>query len=258
MNYYIVDAFTEKTFGGNPAGVCILDRPLDENTMQKIASENNLSETAFALKTKDGYDLKWFTPKSEIDLCGHATLATAFVISNFIDTNINKMYFSTVSGVLEVIRKDDLYTMNFPSWMPKKIKVTEEIIDALGETPTDAYLSRDLILIYDNEDIINKINPDFAKLELLSQGLGVIITSVCKSEDFVSRCFFPKLGVNEDPVTGSAHSSLIPFWYTKLNKTNMIAKQLSRREGILNCEFANDRVNISGKAALYLKGKIYF
>ncbi|WP_122640761.1 PhzF family phenazine biosynthesis protein [Romboutsia sp. Marseille-P6047] len=260
MKYYIVDAFTEKTFGGNPAGVCILDNSIEHSIMQKIASENNLSETAFVTKNKnceDCYDLKWFTPKAEIDLCGHATLASAFVIFNYIDKNIDKIKFSTLSGVLEVTKDKESYTMNFPNRMPKKVNISNDIIEAIGKAPLEAYLSRDLILIYNKEDDIKSLNPDFSKLELLTDGIGIVVTSIGKNEDFISRCFFPKLEVNEDLVTGSSHSSLIPLWSAKLKKNKMITKQLSDREGILVCEVDGDRVKISGKARLYLKGEIY-
>ncbi|MDD3393302.1 MAG: PhzF family phenazine biosynthesis isomerase [Anaerotignum sp.] len=258
MKYFVVDAFAENVFGGNPAGVCVLEEPLSSETMQSIASENNLSETAFVYKKELGkYDLKWFTPKAEIDLCGHATLGTAFVIANFIDTEVAEMAFSTLSGTLTVTRRGDLLEMDFPSRMPEEIEVTEEMEKAIGAKPLAAYLSRDLILLLEDEKSVKELDPDLEQVMALTDGLGVVVTAKGTEYDFVSRCFFPKLGVNEDPVTGSAHSSLIPFWAQKLGKEDMAAKQVSKRGGILQCKNAGERVRISGVAVLYLKGEIF-
>lgn len=257
MEYYVVDAFAEKVFEGNPAGVCVLDRWPDGETMQKIAMENNLSETAFIVKEGDGYGLKWFTPKAEIDLCGHATLAAAYVISNFVDKGAREMRFSTLSGVLKVTRRDDLYEMDFPSRVPERKGLTLEIADALGVTPAETHLSRDLFLVLESEEQVRNIAPDFSKLKDLSDGLGCIVSARGQSFDFVSRAFFPKLGVNEDPVCGSAHCNLIPFWSQRLGKSVMVARQLSQRGGTLYCELNGDRVKIAGKAVLYLKGKLF-
>lgn len=259
MKYYVVDAFTEKQFNGNPAGICIVDNFPDIDTMQKIARENNLSETAFVVKKEKAYeyDLKWFTPKAEIDLCGHATLATAYVISNYIDIGIEKMLFYTLSGILEVVRKDDLYEMNFPSREPQKIQLDEAVSEAIGITPKEIYLSRDLLIVLESEKDVKNLSPDFSKLIKLTHGLGVIVTARGAQVDFVSRCFYPKLGVNEDPVTGSAHSNLIPFWSKKLNKRKMVAHQISSRGGTLYCEWLDDKVKICGKAVLYMIGDIF-
>ncbi|NCC15007.1 MAG: PhzF family phenazine biosynthesis isomerase [Clostridia bacterium] len=258
MKYFVVDAFAENVFGGNPAGICVLEEPLSSETMQSIASENNLSETAFVYKKELGkYDLKWFTPKAEIDLCGHATLGTAFVIANFIDTEVAEMAFSTLSGTLTVTRRGDLLEMDFPSRMPEEIEVTEEMEKAIGAKPLAAYLSRDLILLLEDEKSVKELDPDLEQVMALTDGLGVVVTAKGTEYDFVSRCFFPKLGVNEDPVTGSAHSSLIPFWAQKLGKEDMAAKQVSKRGGILQCKNAGERVRISGVAVLYLKGEIF-
>lgn len=258
MKYYIVDAFADEVFKGNPAGVCVLNEWLDKDLMQKIASENNLSETAFVVKKENEYEyeLRWFTPKAEIDLCGHATLGTAYVISNYIDIGIEKMIFDTASGKLEVKRKGDLLEMDFPAREPERIQLSEEIYDIIGVKPIEVYLSRDVFVVLETEEQVKNLCPDFSKMIMLEAGLGVIVTAKSNDVDFVSRCFYPKLGVNEDPVTGSAHSNLIPFWSKRLNKNIMVAKQLSKRGGTLYCEFAGDRVKISGKATLYMKGNI--
>ena len=258
MKYYVVDAFAEKVFEGNPAGVCVLEEWIDREVMQKIAAENNLSETAFVVKRdKEGeYDLKWFTPKAEIDLCGHATLGTAYIVSNYVDEGIEKMKFETLSGILEVNRKGELYEMDFPSRMPEDINPIEDIEGVMGAKPIEMSLSRDLFLVFETEDEVRNLEPDFSKMLQMEKGLGVIATAKGKDVDFVSRCFFPKLGVNEDPVTGSAHSSLIPYWSRKLNKRELVARQLSKRGGMLYCTEEGDRVKISGKAVLYLIGDI--
>lgn len=257
MKYYIVDAFADKVFRGNPAGVCILEAPLSELMMQSIAAENNLSETAFVLKKSLGhYDLKWFTPKSEIDLCGHATLATAYVVSNFVDVGLEVMEFSTLSGILKVNRVGDEFVMNFPAIMPKLIEVPSGLESALGVVPLRTWLDRDLVVLVDDESIVRDLKPNFQKLCKLEDGLGVIVTAKGKGFDFVSRCFYPKLGVDEDPVTGSAHSFLAPLWKSMSGKDRLVGGQLSDRGGVVACEIVGDRVNLSGKAVLYLQGEI--
>jgi PhzF family phenazine biosynthesis protein len=223
MKYYVVDTFANEVFEGNPAGICVLDEWLSNDVMQKIATENNLSETAFVVKkeNRSEYELRWFTPKAEIDLCGHATLGTAYVVSNYIDVGIDKMIFYTASGILEVKHKGDLYEMNFPTREPEKIQLSEIISDIIGVKPIEVYLSRDLFVVLETEEQVKNLIPDFSKMIELNDGLGVIVTAKSNNVDFVSRCFYPKLGVNEDPVTGSAHSNLIPFWSRKLNKNRM-------------------------------------
>ena len=255
MKYYVVDAFTSEVFKGNPAGVCILDKEISTEIMQKIASENNLSETAFAYKRGDVYKLKWFTPKFEIDLCGHATLATAFIICTYIETNIEHIKFETRSGLLEVNKRENQYEMLFPLRIPKKIEVTSEIIEALGLRPYQIYSDRDLYVVMKNEQEVKSFVPNYDKLRLLNKWLGIVITAEGTDCDFVSRFFCPELNL-EDPVTGSSHSSLIPIWNNKLNKSNLKAKQLSERGGVLYCEKGNEYVKISGSAVLYLKGEI--
>lgn len=257
MKYFIVDAFTDKVFGGNPAAVCIIDEWLSDEIMQSIATENNLSETAFAVKTLDRYHIRWFTPGGEIDLCGHATLATAYVISNFYERDLQKIIFDSMSGELIVTKKGDLFELDFPRIMPQEFSLSDEMVEALGVTPLEVYLARDIMFVLDSEETVLKVAPNFAKLKELADGVGVIITATGKDVDFVSRAFYPKLNVNEDPVTGSAHSNLIPYWSKKLGKKEMVAKQLSKRGGILYCIDAEERVYISGYGSIYAQGEIF-
>ncbi|MCY8504879.1 PhzF family phenazine biosynthesis protein [Bacillus atrophaeus] len=251
MKYYVVDAFAENLFEGNPAGVCIMKEWIPDELMQQIAAENNLSETAFAVKEGENYRLRWFTPADEIDLCGHATLATAYVIANFYESNVEEIKFQTISGELVVVKKGELYEMDFPSRMPKEISLTEEMVEALGVKPVEVHLGRDLIFVLEKEDDVLNASPDFSKLKELPDGLGVLITARSEKYDFVSRAFFPKLNVNEDPVCGSAHCNFIPYWAKNLSKNEMVARQLSKRGGKLYCKFEGDRVKISGSAVLY-------
>lgn len=256
MKYYVVDAFAEKVFEGNPAGVCVMNEWISDDIMQKIAIENNLSETAFAVKDAENYKLRWFTPGGEINLCGHATLATAFVIMNYVEKQLKTIQFDTMSGVLKVNRKDDLYELDFPTVPSKEIPLTEQMIDALETTPIEAYLNRDLLFVLESEEAVKNLSPDFSKLEQLPEGLGVIVTAKGNDYDIVSRAFFPKLKVNEDPVCGSAHCGLVPFWAEKLKKREMVARQLSNRGGTLFCKHEDTRVKMAGKATLYLIGDI--
>ncbi len=258
MKYYVIDAFTDKLFKGNPAGVCLLDKEISDNLMQKIAFENNLAETAFLLKKEDTYCLRWFTPEVEIDLCGHATLATAFVVMNYVDTSIGDIDFETKSGTLSVTRNDDIYTMNFPSRMPVPTEKDALLEKALGCKVLETHLSRDLLVLVEDEQTVANLNVDFDLLSEINRNVAfaIIVTAKGDSCDFVSRFFAPNAGINEDPVTGSSHSTLVPFWSRRLKKTNMVAKQLSLRGGTLICEDLCDRVNISGKATCYLVGDI--
>ena len=258
MKYYIVDAFTEELFKGNPAGVCLLSTEISDELMQKIAFENNLAETAFLINRSNNYYLRWFTPEVEIDLCGHATLAAAFVVMNYVDKSLNEISFETKSGRLYVTRNEDIYTMNFPSRMPVPTTVAPALEKALGCKILETYSSRDLLVIVENENIVKGLNVNIALLGEVSKEISfaVIVSAKGDSCDFVSRFFAPNAGINEDPVTGSAHSTLIPFWAKRLNKSKMVAKQLSPRGGVLICEDLNERVNISGKAVCYLVGEI--
>jgi len=258
MRYYIVDAFADSLFKGNPAGVCLLEGEWpQDNLMQSIAAENNLSETAFIVNRGDHHGLRWFTPKNEVDLCGHATVASAFVISNFVDKNVDELRFDTKSGILTVTKEGELFVLNFPARAPRQIDVTPQMKSAIGAHVCEAHLStRDLMLLCESEAQIRSLTPNF---ELVSQlaGHAVIVTAKGDSVDFVSRFFVPNYGIPEDPVTGSAHTVLIPFWAERLGKQKMTAMQLSERGGTLFCENRGDRVKIAGKAVLYLAGGIF-
>ncbi len=253
---YQVDAFTNKMFKGNPAAVCFLESWISDDIMQKIAAENNLAETAFLVGDRNKYDLRWFTPKIEVDLCGHATLASAFVIFTFLYKNLNEVQFKTASGKLIITRSNNLLSMDFPSRKPVSINIPELLSKALGITPVEVLKSRDLLAIYKTEDEIRKIKPDFDKLKEIKETNAVIISAPGDFSDFVSRFFAPKMGVPEDPVTGSAHCTLIPFWSKRLKKTELHALQLSNRGGELFCEDLGERVRISGNAVLYTRGEI--
>lgn len=260
MKYFVVDAFAETSFSGNPAGICLIEEqwPAD-SLLQSIAFENNLSETAYVSKTETPYEykLRWFTPTTEIDLCGHATLATSYVVSHFVDCEAQTMKFHTRSGELIVNRKGELYEMNFPSRKPTPVVITPEMQEAIGQKVYEAGVSRDLLLLVENQEQVKSIIPDTQLLNKVPD-YALIVTAKSDEEgvDFVSRFFAPKYGVLEDPVCGSAHATLIPFWAEKLKKTKMIAKQLSKRGGTIYCEDLVERVSISGKANLFLQGEI--
>lgn len=257
MKYFIVDAFTDSHFSGNPAGVCLLEKPIADEIMQNIAAENNLAETAFLLKQGNEYNLRWFTPEQEFDLCGHATLASAYVLFQFVDKNAEHLVFSTQSGILEVTRNGTLLEMDFPSRPPKQIPVIDLMENALGIPVLEAHLSRDMILVLETEEDVRKAVPDLNIVSKIPGCINLIITAQGKEADFVSRYFTPGISIPEDPVTGSAHSSLIPFWAKRLGKEKLVAHQLSKRGGILYCKDMEDRVKISGNAILYLAGEIY-
>ncbi|MEA4849207.1 MAG: PhzF family phenazine biosynthesis protein [Clostridiaceae bacterium] len=250
MRQYVVDAFTDKVFGGNPAAVCVMDEWLPDNTLMQITKENNLSETAFAVKEGTDYKLRWFTPGGEIDLCGHATLATAYVITRFIESETTEVRFKTLSGLLTVIKKGELFEMDFPSYELKKVEVTEAMVEAMGIRPLEAYMGRDLLCILESEDQVRSLNPNQEKVNLLD-GLLLQVTARGKEYDCVSRSFAPKCNVPEDPVCGSGHCHIIPFWAKILGKNSLVAYQASQRGGILYCEYRGDRVKLSGKAVLY-------
>ncbi len=252
---YQVDAFTDKLFGGNPAAVCPLEKWLDTELLQKIAAENNLSETAFFVKGGKDFELRWFTPKIEVDLCGHATLASAHVIFNHLSYDEKQITFASASGELRVTTANGLITLDFPSTPPSPAEIVPELTQGLGLKPKEVHKSRDYLALFKSEDDILSIEPDFNILGKLDS-LGVIITAEGKNSDFVSRFFAPAAGINEDPVTGSAHTTLIPFWTERLNKNTLHAFQLSERKGELFCELSGDRVKISGYAVTFLKGEI--
>lgn len=256
--FYQVDAFSRKIFGGNPAAVCLLESWLDDNTLQSIAAENNLSETAFLVpKSKGRYNLRWFTPAIEIDLCGHATLASAFVIFSLINKSLPSVDFETASGLLSVARSGELLSMDFPARKPEPAEKSPIICQALGAEPLEVLKSRDLLVVFKDEATVRDMNPDFDKLKQIRDAFAVIVAARGEKSDFVSRFFAPNAGIPEDPVTGSAHCTLIPYWADRLKKNQLHAFQLSKRGGELFCENKGDRVGISGTAVLYAKGELY-
>lgn len=257
LTIYQIDAFTKEVFKGNPAAVVPLESWLDAELMQKIALENNLAETAFFVKNEDVYEIRWFTPTFEIDLCGHATLASAFVIFEILKAENEIVKFhSHKSGALSVEKKDDLLILDFPSRPVSETEIPDGLIEAIGKPPVEVFKARDYFLVYENEREVAEINPDFTLL-LKIDAHGFIVTAKGENSDFVSRFFAPEVGVFEDPVTGSAHCNLIPFWAERLGKTELFAKQISARGGELFCALEGDRVKIGGNAVLYLKGEIY-
>ena len=250
MKQYIVDAFTDKPFAGNPAAVCVMDKWPAEASMMKLAMENNLSETAFIVKEPEGYHLRWFTPGSEIELCGHATLASAFVILNFVEPESSSVSFNTMSGILTVTRKGDLYEMDFPTYELKEIPVTDDMEKAFGVRPVKAVLGLDLVCIFDNEEQVRNMQPDQGMLMKI-EGRLQNATAAGSDADCVSRSFCPKVAIPEDPVCGSAHCQIADYWSQVLGKKEILAYQASRRGGYLYCELKeNGRIAISGKAAL--------
>lgn len=250
MKQYVVDAFSEKVFGGNPAAICVMDAWLPEDTMMSITIENNLSETAFTVKEGDKYKLRWFTPGGEIDLCGHATLACAYVVMNYVETDLETVTFSTMSGDLIVNKNGDLYELDFPAYDLKPVEITDAMVDAMGARPTEAYMGRDLLCLFDDEKTVRELKPDMDKLKTID-GLLLHVTAAGKDVDCVSRSFAPKLNIIEDPVCGSGHCHIAPYWLDKLHKDSIVAYQASRRGGTLYCTMDGDRVKLSGKAALY-------
>jgi len=257
LRIYQVDAFTDKVFSGNPAAVCPLNEWLPDSVMQNIALENNLSETAFYVKQGNEYMIRWFTPAVEVDLCGHATLATAHVLFNHEHHAGNEIIFhSPRSGELKVFRNNHLLTLDFPTDTLNKIHWSGEMNAGFNFIPTEGFKGKtDYLLVFESEDQIKNIQPNY---EVISRWKvrGVIVTAKGKQVDFVSRFFAPQCGVNEDPVTGSAHTTLTPYWAEKLRKTEMTAIQLSDRKGYLTCKYMGDRVHISGQARTYLTGEI--
>lgn len=254
---YQVDAFTLGPFSGNPAAVCPLDAWLPDDILQNIAAENNLSETAFVVAREEGYDLRWFTPAVEVDLCGHATLASGFVVLNHLRPDLDSVSFDTMSGHLLVTRAGERLSMDFPARAPTPVSVSEALSEALGEVPSEVHLSRDILALYDDEASVRRLSPNYAKLAALDEGLGVIVTAKGNTVDFVSRVFAPKAGIDEDPVTGSAHCTLVPFWADRLGQSQLVAHQVSMRGGELHCELRGDRVVMSGQCSLFLTGSIH-
>ncbi len=255
LDVFYVDAFADEIFSGNPAAVIFTDLN-DEILMQKIAAENNLSETAFINIKGNTNFIRWFSPTTEVNLCGHATLASAFIYFNYLDTSKSEISFQSASGILKVTKKLDIYELDFPKDNFNQIDEIDIVFNLTGTRPIETYIGDiNMLAVYENEEDIKLMKPDFQNLINLD-GQGLIVTSVSNDFDFVSRYFCPKYGINEDPVTGSAHTTLIPYWSMKLNKTNLHAKQVSLRGGELFCKNLDKRVLIGGKAELYMKGKI--
>lgn len=255
ITFFQIDAFTSRMFGGNPAGVCVLDSWLPEHMLQSIAAENNLSETAFLVGENDTWELRWFTPKVEIDLCGHATLASGHALFETGRTAAQVIQFETKSGRLSVARQDNILVMDFPARRAEACSVPAGIGEIMGIDPRFCYRSRDLMLVYENEDQVRSLTPDLVRVAGLDS-FAVIVTAPGEKSDFVSRFFAPAAGISEDPVTGSAHCTLIPYWSARLGKKQLHALQVSERGGELFCEDKGERVLIGGRAAMYLAGTI--
>ena len=264
LKYYVVDAFAEEPFEGNPAGVCVLDEWIPMEKMAKIAMENNLSETGFAVKVGSDpctYELRWFTPVGEIDLCGHCTFGTAYILFRFFEQEIDVIHFNTLKcGYHLVVEKQgDRIVMDFPSLPPEPFEYADYMGDGVGAVPSEVWKTdRDLLLVYDSDETVKALQPDFEKLKAFPVGMSVYVTAKSTDPrfDIAARAFWPKINVNEDPVCGSMHSALMPFWGERLGKSEIVSRNYSRRGGTVWCEQAGDRVKISGKGALYLVGEI--
>ena len=258
MQIFKVDAFTDSLFSGNPAAVVIVNEQLSSDLMQKIAMENNLSETAFIQKKSESlYDIRWFTPETEVDLCGHATLGAAHVILSHLEGDRSEVHFKSKSGDLQVEKSGATYWLNFPSQPPKPVSMSKLLPEAIGTIPLYAGYNVDLMVLVESEKIVREMTPDLRIIRNLDVR-GVIVTAPSEGEsvDFVSRFFAPAVGVPEDPVTGSAHTVLTPFWAKKLGKKRLNALQISKRGGSLECIDEGDRVKIGGSAVTYLEGAI--
>jgi len=253
--YYHIDAFASAHFCGNPAGVCVLQDWLPDEALQKIACENNLSETAFVVARENLFELRWFTPVREVSLCGHATLASAFVIFECQGYAEPAIHFQSKGGVLTVERIEDMLVLDFPARSTEPCAAPDALVQGLGKTPLEVRRAKSYMAIFARQEDIVGIKPDMPWLSQLD-GSGVIVTAPGDKVDFVSRFFAPKLGIPEDPVTGSSHCSLIPYWAGRLSKKKLMALQLSARGGELFCEYVGERVKIGGKAIAYLTGEI--
>lgn len=250
MKQYVVDAFTDSVFHGNQAAVCVLEEWPEEELMMSITRENNFSETAFTVREGDKWHLRWFTPGGEIDLCGHATLATAFVLLNWFEKDADRVVFTTLSGDLVVQRRGELLEMEFPAYELRRVAVTDAMADALGVRPKEAYLARDLLCVLDDDQTVRALTPDLEKVKTID-GLLVHVTARGTGTDCVSRSFAPKLSVAEDPVCGSGHCHIIPYWADTLGRDELVAYQASKRGGTLYCRREGDKIFMAGKAALY-------
>jgi len=255
LPYYHVDAFTGKLFSGNPAGVCPLEQWLPDRILQSIAAENNLSETAFFKREPDFFELRWFTPTLEVDLCGHATLAPAHVLFAELGHSDSSVRFQTRSGLLTATRRNAMIELDFPARPPQACATPEKLSRALGRMPREVLKSRDYLAVFESQAAVAALTPD---MDLLGQldCLGIIVTAPGEDSDFVSRFFAPRAGIPEDPVTGSSHCTLIPFWAERLGKRELFARQISRRGGEIFCRHLGDRVGIGGRAIVYSRGEI--
>lgn len=256
MKQYVVDAFTDKVFSGNPAAVCVMDKWLPDELMMSITIENNLSETAFCVKEGANYHLRWFTPGGEIDLCGHATLATAYTLFRFYEPELSELHFDTLSGKLIVVKNGELLEMDFPAYELAPVDVTDAMVDAIGARPRAAYMGRDLLCVMDSAEQVINAAPDQSKVMQLD-GLLLHLTARGADYDCISRSFAPKCNVAEDPVCGSGHCHIIPYWANTLGKNELVAYQASRRGGVLYTRVEGDRIVLAGKAALYSEAEIH-
>lgn len=256
IRQYVADAFTDRVFSGNPAAVCVLDEWLPDGVMQDMALENNLSETAFTVREGDKYRLRWFTPGGEIDLCGHATLATAYILMRFYEPEADNVAFETLSGELRVVRRGDTYEMDFPSYELRPVAVTDAMAEAMGARPDEACLGRDLLCVFSDEGIVRDMAPDMDKVRALD-GLLLNVTAPGREYDCVSRSFAPKMGVAEDPVCGSGHCHIVPYWTASLGRDSLTAYQASRRGGTLYCRRDGARIILAGKAALFSQAEVF-
>jgi PhzF family phenazine biosynthesis protein len=260
VKYYIVDAFAEALFKGNQAGICLLehDQWLPDYLLQTIAAENNLAETAYLIRREGNYNLRWFTPDMEVDLCGHATLASAYVVMNFIEPEIQQVSFETISGTLSVTRNRDLFTLDFPARLPVPTAIHPLMEKAIGCKILEAHINRDVFVLVDSPERVRDLEIDMNALNAIPNLYGFVIMAKGNDADFVSRYFTPNSSnAPEDPVCGSSHCVLTPFWADRLGKNKLVAHQLSKRGGTLYCNLSGNRVEISGKAQLYLKGEIF-
>ena len=256
LTQYQVDAFAERVFEGNPAAVCPLDSWLADTTMQAIAAENNQAETAFFVPKSDAYHIRWFTPETEVKLCGHATLASAYVLFNELGCTQDALKFESLSGPLTVSRSGEQLVLDFPTQLPFACDEPKGLAEALGVTIIECLKNEDYVVVLDNETQVRSVAPDFAKLKRV-EARGVIVTARSEKYDFVNRFFGPRVGVDEDSVTGSAFTKIIPYWANELGKNKLFAKQVSKRGGEVACEYLGERVKIAGKGTLFSKSEIY-
>lgn len=255
LTMYQVDAFADRVFEGNPAAVCPLETWPDDELLQSIATENNLSETAFFAPEEDAFRLRWFTPVREVDLCGHATLASAHVLFQHLGHSSPQVRFLSRSGPLIVERATRGYRMDFPCTPPKPTRAPDALIEGMRHGPAEILVAPDYVAVYESEEAIRELDPDFGRLAELDTR-GVLATAPGEKYDFVSRCFFPRYGIDEDPVTGSAHCAMAPYWSARLGKNELVARQISKRGGTVHCEVKGDRVLLTGNAVDFMKAEI--